>query len=1016
MSSLTSTGDQLTPRANQLPGAFPSPPSSPNVSAEKSLRKVVYDRRAEYTKQKSIRVRIGSWNVASLAGTEDDLKSWFVEGEEVSKAFTGLTPNQDKNDGDSTKHGHGSAGNTVRREDAVNAEGSAQIIKEHPSLPIGDEIGLYVLGLQEIVDVSSPAEALRPYNDPAPAKRWKDAAAEALPKHYVLIAEQQLIGLLLLVYAAPAVAPTISSVSVTSVGTGLLGYMGNKGAVVVRILLGETTRMVFVNSHLAAGTEKGSLERRNWDAAQIVSRTKFEPVENSYHAENEESEGIGDEDFIFWFGDLNYRLGSIPGEDVRRLLLLHAHNEYDIRRPSTDTGSSSSSSPPDDSFEVTELHGQGSSKDSIQQGKKNISSGGSSITLVDNDRGFDSNRDPANDPALLQTTLSSLLAHDQLHEQMRTGKAFHNGWQEGPIKFLPTYKYDVGSVGMFDSSEKKRSPSWCDRVLFRTRKRYLDYLDRIKEDQPKKRDEEMKSRGLDHQGEEVIFDYDPETDGIETDTEEQPFIQAGQDSEDNHSRVGNEENLHLDYYISHQGILSSDHKPLDAGFTIIYETADSDLKSAVQQEVARELDKSENESRPDITIDLDNAGQGARFDDGVDFGEVRYDVATSRSMTIANTSRVPATCSFVERHDGSSTPRWLSTSFNQDDHELVPKDPEQGYKIEPGDALQVQLALRVTSIEDVRALNLDERNLDDVLVLRVQSSRDHFIPVYGTWLRTSFGLSLEELIRIPEGGVRIHQISGNNAQEVRWSAPRELFRLTESLEEVLERAVAEWGMKDENTKSLSDLPGWPFARETWTFTSSERDSLKSSVRESLDQGAPIAFPAHADAAQRAEVLAETLLAFLASIDGGIFDEPVWIALLRATLERERAKRHPSNEELRSQILETLSAAAPPARGVAFTLIAFMLARVADEVAPVREPPATPVTPRTPDALLRRARGLSGDPALGRRREVERRFAGLFAEVMFKIAPDGNGRERRANEERRRAVVEVFLRGKWEDGL
>ncbi len=63
------------------------------------------------------------------------------------------------------------------------------------------------------------------------------------------------LGLLLLVYASPELAPTISSVSTVNVGTGLLGYLGNKGAVATRIVLGDTTKMVFVNCHLASGHE-----------------------------------------------------------------------------------------------------------------------------------------------------------------------------------------------------------------------------------------------------------------------------------------------------------------------------------------------------------------------------------------------------------------------------------------------------------------------------------------------------------------------------------------------------------------------------------------------------------------------------------------------------------------------------------------------------------------------------------------------------------------------------------------
>ena len=68
----------------------------------------------------------------------------------------------------------------------------------------------------------------------------------------------------------------------------------------------------------------------------------------------------------------------------------------------------------------------------------------------------DEELDSAADPASLQTTIDSLMPHDELHMQMRTKKAFHEGWQEAPVTFLPTYKYDIGSVGVFDSSEKKR--------------------------------------------------------------------------------------------------------------------------------------------------------------------------------------------------------------------------------------------------------------------------------------------------------------------------------------------------------------------------------------------------------------------------------------------------------------------------------------------------------------------------------------------------------------------------------
>ncbi|XP_065185036.1 inositol polyphosphate 5-phosphatase OCRL-like [Sycon ciliatum] len=60
---------------------------------------------------------------------------------------------------------------------------------------------------------------------------------------------------------------------------------------------------------------------------------------------------------------------------------------------------------------------------------------------------------------------SQLLDMDQLAREQLCGRTFQ-GFQEGPIVFPPSYKYDPGT-DQFDSSEKWRMPAWCDRVLFR---------------------------------------------------------------------------------------------------------------------------------------------------------------------------------------------------------------------------------------------------------------------------------------------------------------------------------------------------------------------------------------------------------------------------------------------------------------------------------------------------------------------------------------------------------------------
>lgn len=69
--------------------------------------------------------------------------------------------------------------------------------------------------------------------------------------------------------------------------------------------------------------------------------------------------------------------------------------------------------------------------------------------------------------AIRQNNLAKLLERDQLLASRRKNPGFRlRSFTEAPITFAPTYKYDVGS-DEYDSSEKKRSPAWCDRILYR---------------------------------------------------------------------------------------------------------------------------------------------------------------------------------------------------------------------------------------------------------------------------------------------------------------------------------------------------------------------------------------------------------------------------------------------------------------------------------------------------------------------------------------------------------------------
>uniref|UniRef100_A0A8C2XLL2 Phosphatidylinositol 4,5-bisphosphate 5-phosphatase A n=1 Tax=Cyclopterus lumpus TaxID=8103 RepID=A0A8C2XLL2_CYCLU len=56
---------------------------------------------------------------------------------------------------------------------------------------------------------------------------------------------------------------------------------------------------------------------------------------------------------------------------------------------------------------------------------------------------------------------------DQLN-MVKDSETVLEGFQEGPLKFPPTYKFDVGT-DTYDTSGKKRKPAWTDRILWRLR-------------------------------------------------------------------------------------------------------------------------------------------------------------------------------------------------------------------------------------------------------------------------------------------------------------------------------------------------------------------------------------------------------------------------------------------------------------------------------------------------------------------------------------------------------------------
>ncbi|XVE91850.1 hypothetical protein REPUB_Repub01dG0046900 [Reevesia pubescens] len=195
---------------------------------------------------------------------------------------------------------------------------------------------IYVLGFQEIVPLST-SNVLGSENSKISMK-WNSLIREALNKKtnyqdkiqhsnedgisietsipgqdFRCIISKQMVGILISVWVRSYLCPYIQYPSVSCIGCGIMGCLGNKGSISVRFRLHETS-FCFVCSHLASGGREGDEKIRNSNVSEILSRTSF-PRGPSHDFPRK----ILDHDRVILLGDLNYRI-SLPESTVQTLV------------------------------------------------------------------------------------------------------------------------------------------------------------------------------------------------------------------------------------------------------------------------------------------------------------------------------------------------------------------------------------------------------------------------------------------------------------------------------------------------------------------------------------------------------------------------------------------------------------------------------------------------------------------------------------------------------------------------
>ena len=164
-------------------------------------------------------------------------------------------------------------------------------------------IDILAVGLQEI-----PWSVLSTSPDPlSRTNPWLSHLTSILGKsEFVLVTATQMCGLQLALFVQRGVLPFLTSVESAQTPTGFFGLIGTKGVVSIRFQL-HGTWFCFINAHFAA---------HSWN--ELVRVWEYDTILD-YHCYEDQSK-ILDHDYVFWFGDLNFRIVNVPRQVVNQEL------------------------------------------------------------------------------------------------------------------------------------------------------------------------------------------------------------------------------------------------------------------------------------------------------------------------------------------------------------------------------------------------------------------------------------------------------------------------------------------------------------------------------------------------------------------------------------------------------------------------------------------------------------------------------------------------------------------------
>jgi phosphatidylinositol-bisphosphatase len=119
---------------------------------------------------------------------------------------------------------------------------------------------LVIFGAQEMIELSTNNVVTNNEEESSVSVKWGKTLEKLLnaqPDKKIFVQKVEMVGLMIIMFVSDKWKHAIKSVQRDTVKTGMGGQFGNKGGVVIRIKLFETS-LCFVCAHLSAGYSKSN--------------------------------------------------------------------------------------------------------------------------------------------------------------------------------------------------------------------------------------------------------------------------------------------------------------------------------------------------------------------------------------------------------------------------------------------------------------------------------------------------------------------------------------------------------------------------------------------------------------------------------------------------------------------------------------------------------------------------------------------------------------------------------------